>query len=99
MGFPLSDDEILFRRLKDVCMRSPVQSKRYKAWVMQEHPGKTFHHIFGSLGSLKSSGYMGVAVPFKEHSDNQDERRWLIEQLPQALDNLLRYVKELEDEL
>lgn len=94
----MTDSEILFRRIKDVAMTKPWRSSRFKDFVKKRsHLNSTeFHHVMGSLGSLKSTDLLGIAVDPKVHREKQNDRDWIIEQLPNAIANLLLYVEHLE---
>ena len=67
-------------------------------FVRQTSGKETFHHVFGSLGSLKSTDLLGVGLNGDEHSIIEGERERLIQQIPGAIENLLNYTKLLEEE-
>lgn len=94
----MQDDEILFRRIKDVSMTKPHRSAQFKEFVKRRSftYRPEFHHVMGSLGPLKSTDLLGVAVDPIEHREKQNDREWVIEQLPKAIENLLEYVRFLE---
>ena len=98
----MTDSLILFRKIKDVALRKPVQSERFKNFVTAfqsaGRPDLDFHHVFGSVHGLKSSGYLGVAVGRQEHSIGQDDPAWLLSKIPEAVGNLLKYAELLEIE-
>ena len=94
----MNDSLILFRKIKDVALRKPVQSERFKNFVKNDRPDVEFHHVFGSVHGLKSSGYLGVAVSRQEHSIGQDDPAWLLSKVPESIGNLLKYAELLEIE-
>ena len=92
----MNDCEILFRRIKNVALRKPYRSRRFREFVLSRLPGKTFHHVFGSVHGLKSTDLLGTAEKGTEHLEGQRDRDWLIDKIPEAVGNLLRYVEFLE---
>ena len=94
----MNDSLILFRKIKDVALRKPVQSKRFHDFVTNGRPDLDGHHVFGSVHGLKSSGYLLVAVGRNEHSLGGDDQDWLISKIPEAIGNLLRFVELMEVE-
>ena len=95
-----SDSEILFSRIRNVALKHPHRSEKFKAFVRSRgFHGAEFHHVFGSVHGLKSTDLLGVAVFHKEHMEGELNKEWIIEQMPGAISNLLAYVEHLEDEL
>ena len=92
----LPEVEILFRRCKHEAMKSPARSARCLEYFRSRYPGMDPHHVFGSLGSLKSSDYAIVPVDRVTHSLHQDDRGWLIDQLPLVLRFMMDYISHLE---
>ncbi len=91
-----TDADILFSRIRNVAIKRHYKSKAFIEFVMSRHPGKTFHHVFGSVFNLKSTDLLGVPVVLKEHLEGEENRDWIIQQMPEAIDNLLLYVEYLE---
>ena len=94
----MTDSELLFKRIRNVAL-SHGKSERYYKWLKDQDRSKEFHHVFTSTFGRKSTDYLGVLAVPEEHRLNQDNKDWLIEQMPGAIDNLLSYVAELESEL
>lgn len=80
-------------------MIKPYRCEEFKEYVKQHSLmyRPEFHHVFGSLGSLKSTDLLGVAVDPLTHREHQDDRIWVIEQLPKAIENLLMYVRFMKE--
>jgi hypothetical protein len=97
----ITDSEIIFRRTKDVALHNPYRSPDFIKFVkeLNDTPRYNFHHVFGSLGSHKSTDLLGVAVEFEMHMNGHKDRAWIIEQMPTAIDNLIKYVIYLEEKL
>ena len=94
----MNDGDILFRRIKNIALTKPHRSRTFKEFVKLRatSEGQDFHHVFGSVHSLKSTDLLGVAVTREAHSMYGRNRAWLIEQIPGAIENLLAYVELLE---
>ncbi len=93
-----TDAEILFSRLRNIALKKPHRSERFKKFVRERGTaGLDFHHVFGSVHGLKSTDLMGVCVSHEEHMLGELNREWILEQMPKALENLLEYVKHLEE--
>jgi len=92
-----NDSEILFSRIRNIALKQPYRSERFKTFVRERSYGGDFHHVFGSSVSLKSSDLLGVCVPHKEHMEGELDKDWIIEQMPKAIENLIEYVKYLEN--
>jgi len=91
------NEEILFKRIKNIALHKPHKSPQYIAFLKEKYQYQgDFHHVFGSLGSLKSTDLLGVIVSHDEHMRGESDREWIIEQLPQAIKNLIDYVVYLE---
>jgi hypothetical protein len=99
---PLSDknseERILFRRLRDMAVRNSVKSEEFKKFVRSQKEGSEFHHVFGSIGAKKSTDYLGVALTAEEHKKAHYDNDFLIELMPEAIENILKYVQKLEKE-
>lgn len=95
--FILSDSRILFKRIRDVALRHG-KSPKYKAWLKAKNQSKDFHHVLGSVFGRKSTDLLAVLVDREDHTVNQDNTDWLIEQIPEAIENLLEYVEHLESD-
>lgn len=93
-----TDSEILFSRIRNVALKKPHRSQKFIRFVKERAhaQGLDFHHVFGSIGPLKSTDLLGVAVGREEHTRGEQDKDWLIRQMPQAIENLLEYVKYLE---
>ena len=87
----------MFSRLKSVAQTRPYRSERFKAWLREKSSGKDLHHVFGSVHGMKSSDLLAVMVEHGEHMSGEDSIDWLVEQMPEAVENLLRYVEYLEE--
>src|SRR3990170_2908700 len=98
-GQEMTDCELLFRRLKHVALTRPGRSNKFQDFVRSQKPGSTFHHVFTATYGLKSSDFLGTAEMPVEHIAHQRDRDWLIEKIPEAIQNLLRYVETLEESL
>jgi hypothetical protein len=98
-GSKLPDVEILFRRCKSEAMKRPARSRAVMMWFHQRYPGMDPHHVFGSLGSLKSSDYAIIPVDRPQHNLHQDDRGWLIDQLPLVFRVMFDYIAYLESRL
>ena len=90
-------ERILFSRLKSVAQTRPYRSSRFKTWLRERSPGKDLHHVFGSVHGMKSSDLLSVMVEHGEHMSGEENIDWLVEQMPGAIENLLRYVEYLEE--
>jgi len=95
-----NDDDIIFSRIRDIALKHAFRSERYKEFVrVQKYSNDvTFHHVFGSSTKLKSSDYLGVAVKFIPHLEGEENKNWIIEQMPEAIANLMKYADMLETE-
>jgi hypothetical protein len=91
-----SDEHILFSRIRSVALRYD-KAPKFKAWLKKKNPNKDFHHVCASTMGRRSTDYLAVLVSREEHSKGQDDIGWLIDQLPEAINNLLQYVSELEN--
>lgn len=95
-----TDDRILFSRLRFVALHEPHRSRRFIAWLKSQEKKGEFHHVFGSVHKLKSTDLLGVIVEdHQEHMTGEQSIQWLMQQVPEAVANLLDYVKYLEAEL
>jgi len=94
-----SDSDILFVRIKNIALQNPQRDEEFKELVREQIPGSEFHHVFTSTLGLKSTDLLGVAVRHEEHSKNQTNRDWLIEQIPGAIRNLIMYVVKLKKQI
>jgi vacuolar-type H+-ATPase subunit C/Vma6 len=96
-----NDAEILFQRLKDVAIRNPYRSEKFKKFVkeLNDTPHYDFHHVFESIGSIKSTDLLGVAEEHFRHLEAHNEREKIIALMPRAVENLIKYVIHLEQEL
>ena len=93
-----SDSEILFSRIRNIALKKPYRSEKFKKFVKSRSGSDLdFHHAFGSVHGLKSTDLLGVAVGREEHSRGEMSKDWLIEQMPKAIENLIEYVKHLEE--
>ena len=88
-----TDSDILFSKIRSVALKYG-KAKQYKAWLKSTQPERDFHHVFGSSMSLKSTDWLAVMVTREDHVINQDNKDWLIHQIPIAIDNLLLYITE-----
>ena len=77
-------------------MKKPARSRVMKVWFARRYPGMDPHHVFGSLGSLKSTDYAIIPVDRATHDAHQDDRGWLIDQLPLVFRVLFDYIAHLE---
>ena len=94
-----TDVDFLYLRLKSIAGTKPRKSKRFIQFVMDRNRGaEQFHHVFCSYMGMKTTDYLGVGVQGREHNEKQDDREWLFEQIPKAVENLLLYCYMLEDE-
>jgi hypothetical protein len=91
-----SDSQILFKRIKDVAFRNAAKSEEFKKFVRDQKPGSEFHHVFGSIGPKKTTDYLGVALTNEEHTRAHFDNDYLISLMPEAIENILKYVKYLE---
>lgn len=91
-----TDADILFRQIKNIALTKPYRSKKFMQFVRDRKPGSTYHHVFGSVHSLKSSDLLGIAAPLDEHLKGEGDREWQLQQIPEAIANLLAYVEMLE---
>jgi len=91
------NDRILFSRVKHVAQKSPHRSPRFKAWLKGRGALGDFHHVCGSVHKLKSTDLLAVIVPHKSHMEGEESIEWLVQQLPQGIENLLRYAQHLEE--
>lgn len=92
------DARILFSRIKHVAQTQPHRSAKFKTWLRLNHREGDFHHVFGSVHGLKSTDLLAVIVPHKTHIEGEDSIDWLVSQVPQAVQNLIRYCVHLEGE-
>jgi hypothetical protein len=96
----MTDSEILFKRIKNIALMSPHRSETYRGFLRRKYNADfDFHHVFGSLGSLKSTDLLAVMVSREEHMKGELDRDWIIAQLPQAIKNLIDYTIYLENKL
>lgn len=95
----MTDEEILFRAIKDIALKNPQRDEDFKKFVKGDDPTLTFHHVCGSLGSLKSTDYLGVGIGISEHTIAEGDRAQIIKYLPRAIGNLLRYVKHQKQQI
>ena len=51
-----SDSRILYQRIKDVALKFG-KSGQYEKWLKSQSPGKSWHHICGSVHGKKSTDY------------------------------------------
>lgn len=91
----MRDDDILFRRIKDIALKFD-QSPSYQRWLRDRVGSKDIHHCCASVHGRKSTNLLAVGVPHIEHIENQDNRDWLIEKLPEGIQNLIEYALHLE---
>ncbi len=94
----ITERDILFRRLKEVAIRNPYRSESFKKFVreLRDTPGYDFHHVFGSMGKVKSTDLLGVMRKHLDHMQIHSERERIIELIPEAIENLIKYVIYLE---
>ena len=79
-----------------------MKSQRYVDWLNSNYMDesteiylKEFHHVVGR----KTTDYLGVMLTRSEHQDRHKRpTMYFIEDLLQAVKNLIKYVRELEDE-
>ena len=90
----MTDEQILFKRIRNVALKFG-KNEAYKKWLKSRHPDKDFHHVFGSVFGRKSTDMLAVLVTREDHSANQNNTDWLIEQIPEAIENLIEYVEHL----
>jgi hypothetical protein len=90
------DSDILFKRIKNVALRNPDRDEEFIEMVMGDTSSCTFHHVCSSVHGLKSTDYLGVAVNAEEHNAKQPERDWLIQWIPQAIENMIKYILYLK---
>lgn len=88
----MTDDLILFKRIRNVAL-SHQKHEKYKQWLKKRNPGKDFHHVFGSVIGRKSTDLLAVMVTREDHTLNQENKDWLIQQIPEAIDNLLTFIE------
>lgn len=76
----------------------PAKSGKYLEWVRENNPGKEIHHLIGSVGPLKLTDYLVVAVTRDEHNRAEAFKiLYFFENLHIAINNLINYVKHLEE--
>lgn len=91
------DGEMLFKRLRNEGMRKPYRSEQFKKFVREQKFEGTFHHILGSMGSLKSTDLCGVSLSATEHADHQDDKQFNIDAIVTASVNNWKYIEYLEN--
>jgi len=95
-----SDADVIFAKLKDIGMRyADHRSSEFMQIVREESGRPQFHHLCGSYGPRKSTDFLGVGVTAEEHAKAEDSREYNLGKIPKAVENLIRYVIKLENEL
>lgn len=87
-------NEILYKQLRNL----PIyKSKKFLAWVKQKYPDKEVHHLLGSMTGIKLNDYLVKPVQRQEHLEAEKHKQdFAIANLPQSLNILFQYIKELE---
>ncbi|GEM_PF-4069606 len=97
----LNDNEILFLRIRDACLKKPHRSEAFMDFVRKrsalENPD--FHHCAGSVHGMKSTDLFGVAVSREWHNGVNLYSEQNRSKIPEALLNLFAYVETLEEKL
>jgi len=86
---------IIFTRLKNVI--GFHRSQQFKDWFHQRYPDKDIHHVFGSIGKLKTSDYCSAPLGRIQHSTIPNEADWAIDNLELMIDCMIQYIRHLEE--
>jgi hypothetical protein len=71
------------------------QSAAYIRWKRNRKQGE-IHHVFGSMFSRKSTDYLTVSLGHEQHMETHSDRDQIILLMPDAVNDLIEYVKFLE---
>ena len=95
----ISEEHMMFKRIRDIALRKPHRSRRYKDWLLgqPENGGKDPHHLFSSSGSLKSTDLLLIAVTRERHNHLEAHPHENHELIPECIHNLLQYTAFLEE--
>ena len=95
----ISEEHMVFKRIRDIALRKPHRSTRYKNWLHSQgdNSNKDLHHLFGSTQSLKSTDLMLIAVTRERHNYLELNPHENHELIPECIHNLLQYVAFLEE--
>ena len=94
----MTDEVMLFKRIRDVALRLPYRSAGFIEWLKVRASGSfDFHHLFGSVHGLKSTDLLGVLRTREQHRHLELHPMENYDLIPEAIANLLAYVRELED--
>lgn len=88
------ENEIQYKRLRNLPTR---KSKKYMDWVKAKYPHKERHHLLGSMTGIKLNDYLLIPLTHAEHERAEKHKiDFCIEHLPESLNLLFEYLKELE---
>ena len=88
-------EKILYGRFKHYF--NIFHSPKYLRWLAKDQPELTTHHIVS-----RRVDYLAVRISWKKHVDGrgsaeQNKIKFFFENLHEALNNLFRYIKHLEE--
>lgn len=88
------ESENLYKRLRNLPIR---KSKKYMDWVKKKYPDKEIHHCLGSMTGIKLNDLLVMPVTREQHLEAERNKiDFAIDNLPQSLNLLFEYIKELE---
>ena len=75
-----------------------LKSTQYMDWFHDKYNNKQPHHVFSSIGNLKTTDYCCVPVTLIEHRniENIGEAQWAIDNLDLLFNTMIDYIRYLE---
>ena len=88
------ENEITYKRLRNLPIR---KSEKYLKWLKKRNPELQRHHLIGSQTGIKLNDYLMLLVTQEQHAKAERNKiDFCIDNLPQSLNLLFEYIKEIE---
>lgn len=73
------------------------RSEYFKEWFHKEYPGMDMHHLFCSIGPLKTSDFYSIPLTRQSHNlAHKDNSQFAIDNLPELFKVITKYILYLE---